>query len=131
LHRSCPTRRSSDLPGAAFPTHPHQDMEILTYVLEGSLAHRDSMGNGSIIRAGELQRMSAGTGLTHSEANASRTDSVHLLQIWILPERRDLAPSYEQRTFSPDEFRHRPRLVASHDGRDGSLTIHQDVKMFL
>ncbi len=117
-------------PGMGFPTHPHRDMEILTYPLEGALQHRDSMGTGSIIRPGELQRMSAGTGITHSEFNASRTEPVHLLQIWLLPERKGLKPSYEQKAFPEAEMRGRLRLVASQDGRDGSLTVHQDVSLY-
>jgi redox-sensitive bicupin YhaK (pirin superfamily) len=117
-------------PGMGFPTHPHSDMEILTYLLEGALQHRDSMGTGSIIRPGELQRMNAGTGITHSEFNASRTEPVHLLQIWLLPERKGLKPSYEQKAFPEAERRGRLRLVASHDGRDGSLTVHQDVSLY-
>ena len=117
-------------PGHGFGTHPHLDMEIVTYVLEGALAHQDSMGNGSTIRPHEVQRMSAGTGITHSERNASKTEAVHLLQIWILPERRGLAPGYEERTFPPEEKRGRLRLVASRDARDGSVTIHQDVDLF-
>jgi redox-sensitive bicupin YhaK (pirin superfamily) len=117
-------------PGMGFPTHPHRDMEILTYLLAGALQHRDSMGTGSIIRPGELQRMSAGTGITHSEFNASRTEPVHLLQIWLLPERKGLKPSYEQKAFPEAERRGRLRLVASHDGRDGSLTVHQDVSLY-
>ena len=117
-------------PGMGFPTHPHRDMEILTYPLEGALQHRDSMGTGSIIRPGELQRMSAGTGITHSEFNASPTEPVHLLQIWLLPERKGLKPSYEQKAFPEAERRGRLRLVASQDGRDGSLTVHQDVSLY-
>ncbi len=117
-------------PGMGFPTHPHRNMEILTYLLAGALQHRDSMGTGSIIRPGELQRMSAGTGITHSEFNASRTEPVHLLQIWLLPERKGLKPSYEQKAFPEAERRGRLRLVASHDGGDGSLTVHQDVSLY-
>jgi redox-sensitive bicupin YhaK (pirin superfamily) len=115
-------------PGRGFGTHPHRDMEIVTYVLEGQLEHRDSMGTGSIIRPGEVQRMSAGTGVTHSEANPSRDEPVHLLQIWLLPERRNITPSYEQKAF-PDRTG-KLRLVASQDGRDGSLTIHQDADLY-
>src|SRR5438477_7291849 len=114
-------------PGAGFPTHPHADMEIVTYVLEGALRHQDSMGTGSVIRPGEVQRMSAGTGVTHSEYNASASERVHLLQIWILPERRGLRPEYEQKTFAATDGE--LRLVASHDGADGSLAIHQDAKI--
>lgn len=117
-------------PGAGFPTHSHRDMEILTLVLEGALEHRDSMGNHSVIVPGELQRMTAGRGVTHSEFNQSRIDRVHFLQIWIVPERQGLEPSYEQRSFPDAERRGRLALVASHDGRDGSLTVHQDVSVF-
>ena len=117
-------------PGRGFGTHSHRDMEIVTYVLEGELEHRDSMGTGSIIRPGEVQRMSAGTGVLHSEMNPSRSIPVHLLQIWILPERRSLKPEYEQKTFPAEERKDNLRLVASHEGKDGSLTIHQDTKLF-
>ena len=117
-------------PGSGFPTHAHQDMEIITYVLEGALQHKDSLGNGSIIRPGDVQRMSAGTGVTHSEYNPSRTEPVHLLQIWILPERTGLPPSYEQRAFSQAERRGVLRLIASENGRDGSVTIHQDASVY-
>jgi hypothetical protein len=117
-------------PGAGFGTHPHADMEILSYVLEGGLAHRDSMGTGSIIRPGEVQRMSAGTGVYHSEHNASKEELVHFLQIWILPERRGVRPSYEQRAFPEGERDGRLRLVASRDGREGSVTVHQDVNLY-
>jgi redox-sensitive bicupin YhaK (pirin superfamily) len=116
--------------GRGFPMHPHNDMEIITYVLEGALAHRDSMGNSSVIRPGEVQRMSAGTGVVHSEANPSETDPVYLLQIWILPEREGLEPSYEQKEFAADEKRGRLRLVASPDGAEGSVTIHQDARLY-
>jgi hypothetical protein len=109
-----------------FGTHGHRDMEIITYVLEGELSHADSMGTGSVIRPGEVQRMSAGTGVMHSEKNES-DKPVHLLQIWILPERHGITPSYEQKTFPRDEHL---RLVASHDGREGSVTIHQDVDLY-
>ncbi len=114
--------------GAGFPTHPHRDMEILTWVLDGALAHRDSEGNQATIRPGELQRMSAGTGIRHSEFNASRTASVHLLQIWILPERSGLPPGYEQKEF--DDLDGKLRLVAARDGRDGAVTIHQDAELW-
>jgi redox-sensitive bicupin YhaK (pirin superfamily) len=117
-------------PGRGFDPHGHRDMEIITYVLEGALAHRDSMGHSSIIHPGDVQRMSAGTGIIHSEYNASRQEPVHLLQIWIVPERRGLAPSYEQRHFPPAEKRGRLRLLASPDGRDGSVTIHQDAHLY-
>jgi hypothetical protein len=116
--------------GAGFPTHPHRDMEILSYVLEGALEHKDSMGNGSVIRPGDVQRMSAGTGVTHSEYNPSPSEPVHFLQIWILPERRGLAPGYEQKAFGDDEKRGRLCLVASADGREGSVTIHQDAALY-
>src|SRR5579862_2559272 len=118
-------------PGRGFGTHGHRDMEIVTYVLEGALEHRDSMGNGSVLRPGELQRMSAGTGIRHSEFNPSQTESVHLYQIWLLPGRTGLVPSYEQRGFSDAERNGRLRLVASPDGADGSLTIHQDARLYL
>ena len=117
-------------PGRGFGTHPHRDMEIVTYVLDGALAHKDSMGNSSTIVPGEVQRMSAGTGVLHSEFNHSKTDPVHLLQIWILPDRTGLTPSYEQ-TFFPEEDKcGRLRLVASPDGADGSVTIHQDARLY-
>ncbi|MFO0983574.1 MAG: pirin family protein [Planctomycetota bacterium] len=116
--------------GRGFGTHPHEDMEIITYVLEGELQHKDSMGNGSIIRPGEVQRMSAGTGVTHSEVNPSPSEAVHLLQIWILPERRGLPPSYEQREYPAAQRRGRLRLIAARDGRDGSVTIHQDASVY-
>src|SRR3982751_6478540 len=117
-------------PGRGFPTHGHRDMEIITYILEGALKHEDSMGNGSVIRPGDVQRMTAGTGVRHSEQNASDTESVHLLQIWILPNAKDLQPGYEQKHFSSDERRNRLRLVASADGRDGSVKINQDTNVF-
>jgi quercetin 2,3-dioxygenase len=117
-------------PGTGFGMHPHRDMEILTYVLEGALEHRDSLGTGSVIRPGDVQRMSAGTGIVHSEANPSSSEPVHLLQIWILPERAGIAPGYEQRAFPEDERRSRLRLLASRDGRAGSLTIHQDTELY-
>jgi quercetin 2,3-dioxygenase len=117
--------------GAGFGTHPHRDMEIITYVLEGSLEHKDSLGTGSIIRPGEVQRMSAGTGITHSEFNPSRSEPVHLLQIWIMPEKRGLKPSYEQKAFDLDAARDRLLLVAARDGRDGALTVHQDVALYV
>jgi len=118
-------------PGKGFPPHSHRDMEILTCVLEGALEHKDSLGTSSVIRPGELQRMSAGTGVTHSEYNASRDAAVHFLQIWILPEKPGLRPGYEQRDFGSGEMRERLRLVASQDGRDGSLTVHQDTAVYL
>jgi len=116
-------------PGRGFGTHGHRDMEIISYVLEGELGHGDSMGTGSVIRPGEVQRMSAGTGVMHSEKNASAMP-VHFLQIWILPERHGIEPSYEQKAFPASERENRLRLVASHDGREGSLTIHQDVDLY-
>jgi redox-sensitive bicupin YhaK (pirin superfamily) len=112
--------------GAGFPPHPHRDMEILSYVLAGGLEHRDSMGTGSVIRPGEVQRMSAGTGVTHSEFNTSRDEPVHFLQVWLLPERRGLRPGYEQKRFAPADRPGRLCLVAARDGRDGALTIHLD-----
>jgi redox-sensitive bicupin YhaK (pirin superfamily) len=118
-------------PGRGFGTHPHEDMEIVTYVLDGALAHRDSLGTGSTIRPGELQRMTAGTGITHSEFNPSPAEPVHLYQIWLLPEREGLEPSYEQKDFPEGERHNRLRLVASPDGRDGSLTIRQDARLYL
>ncbi len=117
-------------PKQGFPTHGHRDMEIITYVLEGALEHKDSMGNGSIIRPGDVQRMSAGTGVTHSEYNPSAEHPVHFLQIWILPERKGLHPGYEQKVFPPEERRGRLQLVASGDGSEGSVTIHQDARIY-
>jgi hypothetical protein len=116
-------------PGEGFPTHPHRDMEIISYVVEGALEHKDSMGNGSVIRPGEVQRMRAGTGVTHSEYNASASESVRFLQIWVIPSKRGLEPSYEQ-TFFGDERRGQLRLVASSDGADGSVQVEQDLSMF-
>lgn len=118
-------------PGQGFGTHGHRDMEIVTYVLDGALAHEDSLGNGSVLRPGEFQRMTAGTGIRHSEFNPSETEPVHFYQIWIVPERRGLPPSYEQRAFPEAERQGRLRLVASPDGRDSSLTVQQDVRVFL
>ena len=118
-------------PGQGFGMHGHRDMEIVTYVLSGSLQHKDSMGNGSAIRAGELQRMTAGTGVRHSEFNDSSAEPVHLYQIWLLPERNGLKPEYEQRQFSEADKQGRFRLVASPEGKDGSLTIHQDARLYL
>jgi hypothetical protein len=116
--------------GRGFPTHGHRDMEIITYILEGALKHEDSMGNGSIIRPGDVQRMSAGTGVRHSEKNASPDEQVHLLQIWILPDTLELEPEYEQTAFSEEERRGRLKLIASHDGREGSVKVHQDISLF-
>jgi redox-sensitive bicupin YhaK (pirin superfamily) len=118
-------------PGQGFGMHGHRDMEIVTYVLGGVLQHRDSMGNGSTIRAGELQRMTAGTGVRHSEFNPSNTQWVHLYQIWLLPQRKGLEPSYEQLAVGEEEKHGRLRLVASPDGVDGSLTLHQDARLYL
>ena len=117
-------------PAMGFPTHPHRDMEIITYVLEGELSHKDSMGNGSTMRPGEVQRMSAGTGVRHSEFNSSESDPLHLLQIWIIPDRDGFPPSYEQKEFPMAEKRNRLRLVASPDGTQGSVTIHQDARVY-
>jgi hypothetical protein len=117
-------------PGQGFGTHPHRDMEIISYVLEGGLEHRDSMGTGSIIRPGEVQRMSAGRGITHSEFNASQEELVHFLQIWIVPTERGIEPSYEQKAFPPETLSGRLRLLASPDGHDGSVTIHTDARMY-
>jgi len=117
-------------PGEGFGTHAHRDMEILTWVLEGALEHKDSMGNGSIIRPGDIQRMSAGTGVTHSEFNPSREEPVHLLQIWLLPRQRGLAPGYEEKRFAPETRRGDFRLIAARDGRDGAVAIHQDADLW-
>lgn len=117
-------------PGRGFGTHPHHDMEIITYILEGALEHKDSMGTGSLIRPGEVQRMSAGTGITHSEFNPSRTKPVHLIQIWLLPEQRGIKPSYEQREFPSEARQGKLQLLASRDAQDGSLKIHQDAKLY-
>lgn len=113
-------------PGTGFPTHSHQDMEIVTWVLSGALEHKDSLGNGGVIRPGEVQRMRAGHGIAHSEYNASATEPVHLLQIWIEPDAYGLEPGYEQIAFAPESLQGQLRLIASNDGRDGSVTIHQD-----
>ena len=117
-------------PNRGFGTHAHQDMEIVTWVVDGALEHKDSLGNGSIIRPGDAQRMTAGRGIRHSEFNASLTTPVHLLQIWILPDRRGLDPGYEQRTIPAAELRGQLRVVAARDGRDGAVTIHQDVTLY-
>lgn len=117
-------------PGQGFGTHPHQDMEIISYVLEGGLEHKDSMGTGSVIRPGDVQRMSAGTGVTHSEFNTSKSELVHFLQIWLLPGKNGIQPSYEQKAFPRDQKQGRLKLVASPDGRDGSVTIHTDACLY-
>jgi quercetin 2,3-dioxygenase len=117
-------------PAHGFPTHSHRDMEIITYILSGALEHRDSMGNGSVIRPGDVQRMTAGTGVSHSEFNPSASEAVHLLQIWMLPQSVGLPPSYEEKNFSDEERRGRLRLLASNDGRGGSVTIHQDAEVY-
>ncbi len=116
--------------GQGFGTHGHRDMEILSYVLEGALAHKDSMGSGSTLRPGDVQRMSAGTGVLHSEFNGSKSELVHFLQIWILPKQRNLEPGYEQKTFPMAERTGKLKLIASPDGRDGSLTIHADARVY-
>jgi redox-sensitive bicupin YhaK (pirin superfamily) len=117
--------------GQGFGTHPHRDMEIVTYVLSGALEHRDSMGNGEVLRPGEFQRMSAGTGITHSEFNPSPSEPTHLYQIWLLPERSGIEPSYEQKRFAETNRTNQWQLVASREGADGSLRIHQDVRIYL
>ncbi len=116
--------------GKGFGTHRHRDMEIITYVLDGTLEHKDSLGNGAVITPGEVQRMSAGTGIMHSEFNPSQTEPVHFLQIWILPDRQGLQPSYEQRAFGLEERQGKLRLIAARDGREGAVTIHQDVDLY-
>jgi redox-sensitive bicupin YhaK (pirin superfamily) len=118
-------------PGQGFGTHPHRDMEIVTYVLEGALEHKDSMGNGEVLRPGEFQRMSAGTGITHSEFNPSQAEPVHLYQIWLLPESKGIEPSYEQKRFDDGGMNDQLRLVASPDAELGSLKIHQDARIYL
>jgi len=118
-------------PGQGFGRHPHQDMEIVTYVLDGKLEHQDSMGNGSVLHPGDFQRMTAGTGVEHSEFNPSADETLHLYQIWLYPRERGLEPGYEERSFRPSEKHNQLRLVASHDGRDDSLTIHQDADIYL
>ncbi|MDQ2963244.1 MAG: pirin family protein [Pseudomonadota bacterium] len=117
-------------PGQGFPTHGHRDMEIISYVLEGALEHKDSIGTGSVIRPGDVQVMSAGTGIRHSEFNHSKTEPVHFLQIWVVPDREGIAPRYEQKTFPDSDKRGRLRLVGSSGGRDGSVVVHQDVELF-
>jgi quercetin 2,3-dioxygenase len=116
--------------GMGFGTHPHKDMEIISYVLEGALEHKDSMGNGSVIQAGEVQRLTAGTGITHSEFNHSKTERAHFLQIWLLPSQANLEPGYEQKHYSEADKRDRLLLVASSDGRDGSVTVNQDISLY-
>jgi quercetin 2,3-dioxygenase len=116
-------------PGAGFPTHPHRDMEIVSYVLEGAIEHKDSMGTGSVIRPGDVQRMTAGRGVTHSEYNHSKSEGAHFLQIWIQPNKGGLTPAYEQKAFPEAEKRGKWRLVASEDGREGSVVVHQDVAL--
>jgi quercetin 2,3-dioxygenase len=116
--------------GHGFPKHSHRDMEIITYILDGALKHEDSMGNGSVIRPGDVQRMTAGTGVRHSEINASADDQVHLLQIWIIPNADNLPPSYEQKAFTADQRRNQLRLIASGNGSEGSVTVNQDVSLF-
>ena len=116
--------------GGGFPTHPHRDMEIVTYVLEGALAHRDSMGNGSVIRPGDVQYMSAGTGVTHSEFNASDTEPTHMYQIWMFPDKKNYTPTYDQKHFSKADKRGKLRLVVSPDGRGGSVKIRQDNELY-
>ena len=118
-------------PASGFPTHPHRDMEIITYILEGQLEHRDSLGTGSIILPGDGQRMTAGRGIRHSEFNPSKTERVHLLQIWILPEKKGLEPSYEQKSFPENEKQGNLRLIASRDGSDGSVKINQDAQLYV
>jgi redox-sensitive bicupin YhaK (pirin superfamily) len=118
-------------PGSGFGTHNHRDMEIITYVLDGELAHKDSMGNGSVIRPGDVQRMSAGTGVMHSEFNHAQDRKTHFMQIWIEPNVRGIDPSYEEKHFDATEKRGRLRLIASPDGRDGSVTLHQDANVYV
>ena len=118
-------------PGQGFPRHPHRDMEIITYILEGQLEHRDSLGNGSTIRPGDGQRMSAGTGILHSEYNPSRKEAAHLLQIWIMPEINRIKPGYEQKSFPDEERENHWRLIAARGGQEGAVTIHQDVKLYV
>ena len=117
--------------GQGFPMHPHRDMEIITYLLEGALEHKDSLGTGSVIRPGDGQRMSAGRGIRHSEANASKTEAAHLLQIWILPAKQGIDPSYEQKSFPEEEKRGKLRLIAGPDGKNGAVTINQDANLFV
>jgi quercetin 2,3-dioxygenase len=119
------------IPGAGFPRHGHRDMDIISYVLEGSLQHKDSIGNGTVIKPGEIQRMSAGTGIEHSEFNPSQTEPVHFLQIWIIPEKRGIAPSHEQKPVPLAERRGKLRLVAAPDAPDGAVTLHQDARVYV
>jgi len=119
------------IPGAGFPRHGHSDMEIISYVLEGALEHKDSLGNGTVIRRGDVQRMSAGTGILHSEFNPSKTEPVHFLQIWVIPDQVGLPPSYEQKAFPIEERRGQLRLAAAPAGRDGAVTVHQDARLFV
>ncbi len=118
-------------PGEGFPLHPHRDMEIITYVLEGALEHSDSLGNGSVIWPGDGQRMSAGSGIRHSEMNASKTEPVHLLQIWILPQQKGIEPGYEQKSFPAEEKRGKLRLIAAPGGENGAVTIHADTRLYV
>ncbi len=117
-------------PGQGFGTHPHKDMEIVTYPISGAIEHKDSMGNGTVISAGEVQRMTAGSGIQHSEFNHSQTDELHLLQIWIFPEENDLEPGYEQKMFSREDKLNQLRLIASRDGRNNSIVVHQQVDLY-
>jgi len=117
-------------PGQGFGTHPHKDMEIVTYPISGAIEHKDSMGNGTVISAGEVQRMTAGSGVKHSEFNHSQTDELHLLQIWMFPEENDLEPGYEQKMFSREDKLNQLRLIASRDGRDNSVVVHQQVALY-
>lgn len=119
------------IPGAGFPRHGHNDMEIISYVLDGALEHKDSLGNGTVIRPGDVQRMSAGTGILHSEFNPSKAEPVHFLQIWVIPDQVGLPPSYEQKAFPIEERRGQLRLVAAPAGRDGTVTVHQDARLFV
>jgi redox-sensitive bicupin YhaK (pirin superfamily) len=118
-------------PGGGFPTHPHRDMEIVTWVLSGALEHKDSLGTGSVIRPGELQRMTAGTGILHSEFNASKSEPVHLLQIWLFPEKRGLTPGYDQKSFPAAQRKGQLKLIASRDGRSGSVSFHTDASLYV
>jgi quercetin 2,3-dioxygenase len=119
------------IPGAGFPRHGHRDMDILSYVLDGALEHKDSIGNGTVIRPGEIQRMSAGTGVEHSEFNASQSEPAHFLQIWIIPEKRGIKPSYEQKSVPLEERRGKLRLVAAPDAPEGAVTLHEDARVYV